>query len=102
THLHHRYLLSFPTRRSSDLCWMNSLNLWRRGIGISFPLTCLTLTVFSGRRKSALMSVSRAPSKEFLAYGNWLRSVLSDPIKISGDRKSTRLNSSHRTISYAV
>src|SRR5437899_8847232 len=59
----HRYLHSFPTRRSSDL----STHLPRSNTSPSVPAS------------------------------NWRRSS-----SLSGDRKSTRLNSSHLGISYAV
>src|SRR5437867_6797110 len=63
----HRFLHSFPTRRSSDLPQMQFLD-GRLTWASSNPLRCFT-----------------TPSE-------W----------IGTDRKSTRLNSSHRTISYAV
>src|SRR5437867_6609305 len=68
------YLHSFPTRRSSDL----ELDLQRPAIDL---LTVELLDCGLGR-------LGRGRSQEVQRSG--------------GDRKSTRLNSSHRTISYAV
>src|SRR5207248_9070276 len=97
--LPHRALRSFPTRRSSDLI----------GIG-------------HGNRNASSKQYSRNPSEFSLRRPTKdSRVVLNEPVvcvqarvgrvKIDqvscarrrpGDRKSTRLNSSHRTISYAV
>src|SRR5688500_20034935 len=82
THL--RYLHSFPTRRSSDLPLLSA-------IGFDF-------------KTSDPMDVScmlRRPERITLAEVTVLPgNVLSSPS--SSDRKSTRLNSSHLVISYAV
>src|SRR5699024_12308278 len=74
-----RYLHSFPTRRSSDL-----------GIGTFTPIMP-TCTSFSNLRAAPPSFVKIAVP---LPYGFALMS--------SRDRKSTRLNSSHVSISYAV
>src|SRR5437879_7892791 len=62
----HRYLHSFPTRRSSDLTFRNP-------------------SVLKLKLRSTRMSTSGPV-----------------PSRNAADRKSTRLNSSHRCISYAV
>src|SRR5207248_11503040 len=95
----HRYLHSFPTRRSSDLRVQSGLgdaaDLRARGdvLGVHRasdltrlrpPLRCAE-TAFR-HRAAALAARGRARS----------------PAAAPRDRKSTRLNSSHRTISYAV
>src|SRR5207248_9539797 len=86
SHSHHRNLHSFPTRRSSDLT--------------------------SGRANAASQGDSFRPEfdnirVDTVANGVILRGPVYDIIGAGqdytiGDRKSTRLNSSHRTISYAV
>src|SRR5438105_6396739 len=74
---HHRALHSFPTRRSSDL---------RSGI-----------TGLPGRS-------AQSKHVPYAARAPWTLSPAPPSMKIGGqgDRKSTRLNSSQRTISYAV
>src|SRR5690349_23978415 len=73
----HLYLHSFPTRRSSDL------------VGWS---TTRTRSGRRSRKPRATPAASRPP---------W-RSRTSERRRSCGDRKSTRLNSSHVEISYAV
>src|SRR5204862_7612317 len=70
-----RDLLSFPTRRSSDL-------------GRVFP--------------SRTTSPDARPSRPKMAWAISLRPEPTRPAKPRIDRKSTRLNSSHVEISYAV
>src|SRR5207248_9935566 len=100
-HRRHLALHSFPTRRSSDLTWTNiptagggehdvfttssttDSNDWAL-----VPVT--TTAVYAFRRNAAGNGVDGASYSA--AANSWT------PI----DRKSTRLNSSHRTISYAV
>src|SRR5699024_11971905 len=82
----HLYLLSFPTRRSSDLL----------------------LVMLPSRPFPKLISAALTPSTQV-----WFSSLsricckacsgsIPAPIGILIDRKSTRLNSSHVSISYAV
>src|SRR5690606_41226812 len=76
----HRDLHSFPTRRSSDLfanLWMNAPGWWRKRSG--------------GRRRVKSPHV-RLPNHRHI----------NRPSSVHQDRKSTRLNSSHVKISYAV
>src|SRR5437763_11041562 len=75
----HRVLLSFPTRRSSDL--------FNASIHSLIPAS------------PVLISWPPPTRQTITAQSEW-RSR--QEIKNSGDRKSTRLNSSHRCISYAV
>src|SRR5437762_11340546 len=78
---HHRDLHSFPTRRSSDLhAGPSGL---RTGSG---ELICQSHTRGAARQSPATVSTTIV-----CARSNW-----------QSDRKSTRLNSSHRCISYAV
>src|SRR5207248_9638297 len=74
--LHHQHLPSFPTRRSSDLSRTRHHLSIRIGIRICADAQFL---------------------RRLLAIQNHLARHPRIP-----DRKSTRLNSSHRTISYAV
>src|SRR5436305_7687053 len=74
--VHHRHLHSFPTRRSSDLQITPDL----------FPLSFPTCPDFIYHLASTV----------------GVRNVLADPKEAIEDRKSTRLNSSHVRISYAV
>src|SRR5690606_39889597 len=83
----HRDLLSFPTRRSSDLTgWVYADLLMGMAIGLVILPRAVRLGVRAGR-----ILVQAAPAG-FDVSG--LRRQL--------DRKSTRLNSSHVKISYAV
>src|SRR5438270_7065725 len=75
-------LHSFPTRRSSDL--RRSAQLVRVSVELSDAVTGASLW---GEK------VEAAPSELF---------DVQDRIKARSDRKSTRLNSSHSQISYAV
>src|SRR5207244_6010160 len=83
-------LHSFPTRRSSDLlpgaAWAASLVL--RSDMACVPESC------EGWRNQRTGNAQSSPLVSFLAgFGRH---------DTSGDRKSTRLNSSHQIISYAV
>src|SRR5207244_5253914 len=77
---HHRDLHSFPTRRSSDLMSTQPVSgrLSSRGSSIVIATTSLAA--------ASCASASSHPSAR----------------KSDRDRKSTRLNSSHQIISYAV
>src|SRR5207248_9426116 len=90
---HHLDLHSFPTRRSSDFPhWHAAGEVLRPVDRIQHPPV--------GAAGAALLLAEHAfagpPGGNPLAQRG-----LDRPIDV-GDRKSTRLNSSHRTISYAV
>src|SRR5687768_17633826 len=93
----HRDLHSFPTRRSSDLF---ALHPTANGVEHHRP----------GRRASATQGFRRAMRwQRSRRRESWTVSALfaHEPVTIMrsgqrGDRKSTRLNSSHGYISYAV
>src|SRR5690242_21672325 len=77
-HGDHRDLHSFPTRRSSDL---------RLPLGSTWVTTAATLVCSASCRfTEPLPSLEAAESA----------------VRMRPDRKSTRLNSSHMSISYAV
>src|SRR5699024_12419738 len=81
---------SFPTRRSSDL-WRSEMRLPIKGKKVSKFKFARHLVILAGqgrgRRALARLATSAAESLRLLS---------------SRDRKSTRLNSSHVSISYAV
>src|SRR5207248_9163983 len=93
-----RPLPSFPTRRSSDLPGPNRLwvaDLTYVATWAGFAYTAFIIDVYSrlivGWRVSSSLRADLA--LDALEMAIWRRAE---------DRKSTRLNSSHRTISYAV
>src|SRR5207248_7478931 len=87
-------LHSFPTRRSSDL-----ERLVRRSrLGAHFEvITALRATNARKRQVPAMLFCAGG-----LNYPDRTQILPSFPFGAPIDRKSTRLNSSHRTISYAV
>src|SRR5207248_11425906 len=99
--VHHRTLLSFPTRRSSDL-----ISVYGAPGGE---------VLIRGRKEPALAKSDKDLLKTLRSSGvrKKVARVLTEStgssnrgkqpkVVTSTDRKSTRLNSSHRTISYAV
>src|SRR5207245_11753943 len=92
-------LHSFPTRRSSDLCAGGAT-------GNNGQIQCIqdtTGTQEAGRSVSytydALYRLKTAQTNGSAGFPQWGLSWTYDRY---GDRKSTRLNSSHGSISYAV
>src|SRR5690606_41944560 len=97
-----RYLHSFPTRRSSDLVDFlgirnTMVDVVYNGVGAHF------YKKYDNDEKHEILSKYNLPKKYMLFLGN------TDPKKNTqnvilafADRKSTRLNSSHVKISYAV
>src|SRR5207245_4949323 len=92
THVHPSLFPSFPTRRSSDLvAWPASRSSWPSPGSSRLP------------RRSATDAIGlprRTPKHRPQADG--LEGPDPEQIGVEGDRKSTRLNSSHGSISYAV
>src|SRR5437763_17115298 len=85
---HHRHLHSFPTRRSSDL------GIIRTGVAADDG---------QARESWLLENAGRAGTARRIYVQSGRQFGLSDDGgSTSPDRKSTRLNSSHRCISYAV
>src|SRR5699024_12729349 len=90
---HNLNLYSFPTRRSSDLGTYKTYN--HKG------------DIFKGR-DARLMGTVILPGSKFkgksldILAGYYLPKKPKGQRIITGDRKSTRLNSSHVSISYAV
>src|SRR5699024_11262296 len=79
-------LLSFPTRRSSDLCSLHTLS-------------ARCLSVWCG---TPLVAPNPLPPPRSTSHTALNQSASSIDNNNSEDRKSTRLNSSHVSISYAV
>src|SRR5206468_9783356 len=98
----HRVLPSFPTRRSSDLRWFQDdfyLCLHREPLGRVWGYDP------AARRVVDITARIPALRDQFCSSIRW-DAPLSASFQDSGgalrDRKSTRLNSSHDQISYAV
>src|SRR5688500_19262492 len=89
----HRYLHSFPTRRSSDLVINETLV---KKLGIKNPEEVLGRDLRISRN---MWCTIVGVVKDFKT--NSLREAVK-PLVLAQDRKSTRLNSSHLVISYAV
>src|SRR5207245_11683747 len=94
-------LPSFPTRRSSDLGLIASLlvafptgDAQAKMVGHHQPVT---LASMEGKFEGGPM----APVA-LIGQPNVAKQRLDNPIEVPGYRKSTRLNSSHGSISYAV
>src|SRR5207253_8976302 len=98
----HLGLPSFPTRRSSDLVgedfFLSLLLLGAAGTLLyAVGLFALPLVVVSLVLTAPVLAVLRRWGVVALPH-----TVVSDPRPAWRDRKSTRLNSSHVAISYAV
>src|SRR5207244_10904306 len=92
----HRDPPSFPTRRSSDLETARIVNV----------VTLLRLEReverFGGRRVQQPVGVANGPLERIAMIAAGLDQLEIALIAPAEDRKSTRLNSSHQIISYAV
>src|SRR5207245_9979137 len=92
----HRALHSFPTRRSSDLF----VTTKPEGTGLGFSIARTIVETYGAR--SGRRTESEA-ARCFASACRWSRRRLHDRcVTRNTDRKSTRLNSSHGSISYAV
>src|SRR5690606_41698444 len=98
----HPVLPSFPTRRSSDLTLGSNYHRLEPAARLDFvgQLLCALLELwFEGRIGHVSVEIvdrytRQSPPK--------LAGIVSHPVFAKRDRKSTRLNSSHVKISYAV
>src|SRR5690606_41421880 len=92
-----RSLRSFPTRRSSDLGQSDAAN-------IAAPLDAMSTVTLSEEDSSLDGSVESAPGSTGESFDASAPHTENEfpPDASSADRKSTRLNSSHVKISYAV
>src|SRR5207248_7667889 len=98
----HRHLPSFPTRRSSDLG--ASATGTENDSVVESPVGSVTTTVpvcvpSSAKVCCGFCPVVVPPSSNDQSK---VRPAVPQLLRLPPDRKSTRLNSSHRTISYAV
>src|SRR5207247_9781017 len=96
----HRPPHSFPTRRSSDLqLFLTGRIVKRIGIGPTLLLQCagfgLALAILGASPTLGAVAV-------FMVLFRTGHYATSRPARETLDRKSTRLNSSHEWISYAV
>src|SRR5205807_9600761 len=91
----------FPTRRSSDLLWppeeLARLLAVSDFVVIAAPHTPRTVKLF---RREQFQQMK--PTAYLINIGSWLHLLELLAAKQLQDRKSTRLNSSHLVISYAV
>src|SRR5207248_11250246 len=98
----HRDLHSFPTRRSSDLSGIGGIDLGleRAGMRVLWQVECdpYARAVLARRFPDAVIhpDVRRVGAARVEPVD-----VIAGGFPCQEDRKSTRLNSSHRTISYA-
>src|SRR5205807_8955578 len=100
--LHHRALPSFPTRRSSDLKLLLSLAPWIT-LRADTPSAWLTRdsAMQEWYRSDSLRHNRISPPFYFgMVAGGEMLMARAGEFRL--DRKSTRLNSSHLVISYAV
>src|SRR5205814_9173204 len=91
-YLHPRALHSFPTRRSSDLSWSGPESTRKSCHWLSLPSSPFSDTLSEVSPPIAMRRFIDTTSS----------SVTPRSVAILVDRKSTRLNSSHLGISYAV
>src|SRR5947209_601420 len=94
-----RILRSFPTRRSSDLPALR-LAQFAKQQGIGYQLGCQVgeTAILSAAGRHFAGSVADLKHAE----GSYDRHLVRESLATEEDRKSTRLNSSHANISYAV
>src|SRR5207248_11541996 len=92
------HLPSFPTRRSSDLEHRQRQNRALLAIRVGKLLRTVAKAAIGGEKRKCGWVVDRGLN----AIGAKMRRQRVALRMQDRDRKSTRLNSSHRTISYAV
>src|SRR5207244_11485573 len=92
----HRDLHSFPTRRSSDLPPIVTVSTWRENTMKLF------VQALVGSTLSAASLAAAATVTESDMLGSPAQASAAQRTIVIEDRKSTRLNSSHQIISYAV
>src|SRR5699024_12119407 len=96
----HSHLASFPTRRSSDLALLGLGTLLSNQVrdGIFDDRAEQILADAASRAESAQERFDSATANSTQA----VQQLANDTVRSLQDRKSTRLNSSHVSISYAV
>src|SRR5439155_18976681 len=99
--LHHHNLHSFPTRRSSDLSRRRSHPVGKECAQLNQFLSSIPLLIRIGSAALVVLAIIFAGYMIYEALRT--RSRIREACKLwEPDRKSTRLNSSHVAISYAV
>src|SRR5690606_40312611 len=94
--------LPYPTRRSSYLCSHTGHTPPITGTGPPPPVPVpMSRGCHVGRRGRPVDASTRARVLDLHAAGR-SRNAIARELNLSGDRKSTRLNSSHVRTSYAV
>src|SRR5205814_9762848 len=96
---HHRDLHSFPTRRSSDLIKTDGSIEMRKFLKTEVPGSDPRIAALE-QEVSLLKAAKATPITTAVIPAP--AATLAKKTKRIGDRKSTRLNSSHLGISYAV
>src|SRR5207245_9525164 len=95
---YHLYLHSFPTRRSSNLIYFSKYFVYHSKMKSIILLASIIVlagcTENARARKFGATQTYRVEAKQKIVNVTWKEADL--------DRKSTRLNSSHGSISYAV
>src|SRR5207244_12117138 len=96
--LHQRDLHSFPTRRSSDLVRVDVFVIVPARQAAQLPLKALSASVVLAGGAPTVAAPVAEGFDEDAQFGT----IGQDGAALAQDRKSTRLNSSHQIISYAV
>src|SRR5207249_10794040 len=96
------HLHAFPTRRSSDLTPQGEMIFTVMASLAQFESALISARVKAGmaRARAQGKRISRAPLPA--AVQRRIAALYQQGLSIHQDRKSTRLNSSHVSISYAV
>src|SRR5690606_41060962 len=92
---YHRDLHSFPTRRSSDLEYVVNAQATRQNLDLLQAINSGRIAQFATGGLAGKGGLSTSRDRANISVGDI-------NITTNGDRKSTRLNSSHVKISYAV
>src|SRR5205807_5396233 len=95
-------LSSFPTRRSSDLTIVDILLQHRDTLGFVAEVLQTCRRPDEPSLAKMLVGIRHAYSQLDAEGNTILPTHIGNLTEILGDRKSTRLNSSHLVISYAV
>src|SRR5205814_8698871 len=101
-HCTHRLVHFFPTRRSSDLRWLGSGVVAVTGGDETATVDASNQVHVSWAPAGLTLIDTNTWGTKLIDRGADSFAVDGDSLLVTGDRKSTRLNSSHLGISYAV